>query len=117
MLAAASLCSPPQKPSALQCWRCALYQLRRSDGFRTAEALTAYCVLISYKHACKRSQPAPGLLELSSGVGFRRAEALTALTALSALSVRLVPLPNIDGLARLPSLRSLHLTQVGSQKQ
>lgn len=53
-----------------------------------------------------------GLLELSTGVGFRRPETLSRLTALSALSVRLVPLPNVDGLCALPALGALHLIQM-----
>jgi hypothetical protein len=54
----------------------------------------------------------PGLLELSAGVGFRRPDRLAALTSLTSLSVRLVPLPELDGVAALPSLRALTLSQV-----
>lgn len=52
-----------------------------------------------------------GLLELSSGVGFHDAACLSRLTALTSLSARLIPLPDLRALARLPALRSLHLAQ------
>ncbi|GBF89364.1 hypothetical protein Rsub_01936 [Raphidocelis subcapitata] len=87
-----------------------------SLGFRTVEGTAASPMALDPLSGLGRlvalDLEYTGLLELSSGVGFRRPEALAALTALTSLSIRLVPLSGLDALSRLSGLRALHLVQM-----
>jgi hypothetical protein len=94
---------PPPNPTAPQ-------------GFRTVDGTSSCPMALDPLTRLSRLSALDleytGLLELSSGVGFRRPEALSALTALTSLSVRLVPLPILDGLAALPALLAFHFVQM-----
>ncbi|KAI8468877.1 MAG: hypothetical protein J3K34DRAFT_522608 [Monoraphidium minutum] len=87
-----------------------------SLGFRTVEGTAAVPLaldpLVRLTRLSALDLEYTGLLELSSCVGFRRAQDLSRLTGLTSLSVRLVPLRCADGLAALPALRALHLAQL-----